>query len=223
MPPSNDFTRPLSHQAMAADAVDLNQLYAPPTERIQQAVLDHLVDFHQAYLAQARFFCLATGDANGLDASPRGGPAGFVHVLDAHTLAFADWPGNNRIASLRNLQNDAHLAMLFLFPGMETFLRINGRGRISCAQDLLEELREGEKCPKTAIVVQIDEVLFHCGRAIHRAQLWQEERQPDPALLPTIGQMMAGFAQMQGDPAFTPEQITQADARYQAAVKTALY
>lgn len=219
MPLSNDFRHPVS----PADAVDLNQLYAPPTERIQKAVLGHLIDFHKAYLAQARFFCLATGDASGLDASPRGGPAGFVHVLDAHTLAFADWPGNNRIASLRNLQNDERLAMLFLFPGMDTFLRIHGRGRVCTDDALLEELREGDKRPKAAIVVRIDEVLFHCGRAIHRAQLWQADGQPDPNLLPTIGEMMAGLAQLQGEPAFTPQQIAQADVHYAGAVRGALY
>ena len=223
MPPSNSFVSPHAIQSTEADAIDLSQLYAQPTERIQKAVLDHLIDFHKAYLAQARFFCLATGDANGFDASPRGGPPGFVHVLDAHTLAFADWPGNNRIASLRNLQNDARLAMLFLFPGMETFLRVNGRGGVSCSPDLMEELREGDKCPKAAIVVQIDEVLFHCGRAINRAQLWKQESQPDLSQLPTIGKMMAGLAQLQGAPAFTDEQVTQADLLYLDAIRSELY
>lgn len=69
---------------------DLDALYAPPYEMIQKAVLDRLVDFHAAYLEVATFFCLATGSARGLDASPRGGPPGFVRILDAGTVAFAD-------------------------------------------------------------------------------------------------------------------------------------
>ncbi|MDT1853164.1 pyridoxamine 5'-phosphate oxidase family protein, partial [Acinetobacter baumannii] len=76
-------------------------------------------------------FCLATSGDNGLDASPRGGPPGFVRVLDPHTVAFADWPGNNRIESMRNLAQDERVGMLFLFPGLDVFLRINGIARVS--------------------------------------------------------------------------------------------
>src|SRR6218665_1030073 len=137
------------------DLPDRDPLYAPPAERIQKAVLDRLVGFHEAYLKAATFFCLATGSERGLDVSPRGGPPGFVHVLDAHTVAFADWPGNNRIESLRNLQQDDRLGMVFLFPGLEIFLRINGHGRVSTDTGLLAELREGERTPKAATVVRI--------------------------------------------------------------------
>lgn len=98
----------------------------------------------------------------------RGGPAGFVQVQDVHTLAFGDWPGNNRIASLRNLQSDSRLAMLFLFPGLNIFLRINGRGRISTDSELRESLGAAGKTPKAATLVRIDKVLFHCGRAVNR-------------------------------------------------------
>jgi len=202
--------------------VDLDALYAPPTERIRQGVLPYLADFHRAYLAQATFFCLATGDAGGLDASPRGGTPGFVRVLDAHTLAFADWPGNNRIASLRNLQHDERLAMLFLFPGLDAFLRINGRGRISTDTDLLQELREGAQVPKTATIVRVEEVLFHCGRAIHRAGLWRSESQVDRTRLPTVGEVMAGLARLQGH-SLTPDQAAQAGQQYAQAVRSGLY
>lgn len=223
VPSSKDSADQGLHKSSQSDVVDLNRLYARPTERIQNAVLDHLMDFHKEYLAKATFFCLATGDGNGLDASPRGGPPGFVRVLDARTLAFADWPGNNRIASLRNLQNDDRLAMLFLFPGLETFLRINGRGRVSSDGDLMQELREGIKLPKTAIVIRIDEVLFHCGRAINRARLWCGESHLDPNHLPTVGEVMAGLAQLQGDAQLTSEQVVHANERYSRAVRTELY
>lgn len=204
-------------------AIDLDSLYQPPTERIQQGVLDRLQDFHCAYLAQARFFCLATGDASGLDASPRGGPPGFVQVLDAQTLAFADWPGNNRIASLRNLQSDSRLAMLFLFPGLEVFLRINGQGRVSTDAQLLDSLGEAGKTSKTATVVHINEVLFHCGRAVHRAQLWQAESQLDRGNLPSVGNLMAAMARLRGEAVPTATQVEQADAHYLQAMRHALY
>ncbi|WP_420874497.1 pyridoxamine 5'-phosphate oxidase family protein [Pandoraea nosoerga] len=123
--------------------VNLDALYDPPSETIVKGVMSRLLPFHIAYLDVATFFCLATGSAQGLDASPRGGEPGFVKVLDERTVAFADWPGNNRIASLRNLTEDDRVGMLFLFPGLEVFMRINGRARICVDADLLSKLGEG--------------------------------------------------------------------------------
>lgn len=206
------------------DQPDLDALYAPPSEMIRNAVMDRLVDFHVDYLKAATFFCLATGSERGLDASPRGGPPGFVHVLDPHTVAFADWPGNNRIESMRNLERDERLGMVFLFPGLEIFLRINGRGRISTAEELLTQLREGARMPKTATVVQIDEVLLHCGKAINRAGLWKDSARLDRRTLPTVGHMMASLAKL-GDASaeIGGAQVQQIDAHYDHSVRHDLY
>jgi PPOX class probable FMN-dependent enzyme len=196
---------------------DLQRLYAPPSEAIQKAVLPHLVPFHQAYIAAATFFCLASGRHEGLDASPRGGSAGFVKVIDAHHVVFADWPGNNRIETLQNLIEDDRLAMLFLFPGLEVFLRINGRGRISTDEDLLASLKEGGKTPKTAIIVSVEQVLFHCGKAINRARLWRADGQIDRSKLPSIGQMKVALT---GGSAAEVERV---DALYHTSVRNDLY
>ncbi|WP_409362577.1 MSMEG_1061 family FMN-dependent PPOX-type flavoprotein [Acidovorax soli] len=207
-----------------ADAADLDALYAPPSEMIQKAVLDRLIGFHEQYLKAATFFCLATGSGQGLDASPRGGPPGFVRVLDAHTLAFADWPGNNRIESLRNLQHDDRVGMLFLFPGLEVFLRINGQARVSTAPELLAELAEQGRTPKTATVVAISEVLMHCGKAVNRARLWAPTSQVNRKALPTVGQMLAELTRL-GDAGaqVSEEQVGQIDAHYDHEVRHALY
>jgi len=167
--------------------IDLDALYAPPNERITKAVFDRLVDVHEAYLKAATFFCLATASADGLDASPRGGSPGFVRVLDQHTVAWADWPGNNRIESLRNLAHDERVGMLFLFPGLDMFMRINGHARASTWPELLATLSEGGKVPKSATVVRLNEVLFHCGKAVNRAKLWDEAGRVDPAGVPSMG------------------------------------
>ena len=210
--------------SQAARNLDLDALYAPPAERIQKAVLDHLVDFHAAYLQAATFFCLATAGPGGLDASPRGGPPGFVHMLDAETVAFADWPGNNRIESMRNLQSDNRVGMLFLFPGLDIFMRINGRARVVTDSDLLHDLKEGDKVPKTATVVLVDEVLLHCGKAINRAGLWQPDARLARDALPTVGAMMAAFTKMADAQAeFGAEQVAQVDAHYAHEVKHNLY
>jgi PPOX class probable FMN-dependent enzyme len=196
---------------------DLQRLYAPPAEAIQRAVLPHLIPFHEAYIAAATFFCLASGRQEGLDASPRGGPPGFVKVIDAHHVAFADWPGNNRIETLRNLVEDDRVAMLFLFPGLEVFLRINGRGRIATDNDLLASLSEGGKTPKAAIKVSVEQVLFHCGKAINRARLWRPEGQVDRTKLPSVGQMKVAVT---GGSAAQAEIV---DAHYHESVRRDLY
>nr|WP_229505587.1 MSMEG_1061 family FMN-dependent PPOX-type flavoprotein [Massilia genomosp. 1] len=209
--------RALLREPAAAPQPDLDALYAAPAERIQKAVLERLVPMHEDYLKAATFFSFASGRAQGLDVSPRGGPPGFVQVLDAHTVAFADWPGNNRIESMRNLAEDERAAMLFLFPGLEVFMRINGRARVSTDAALLARLAEGGKAPKTAIVLAIDEVLMHCGKAINRARLWREASRLEHAGLPTVGQMLASMA-MIGE-----ADVAQANAHYEQAVRNDLY
>ncbi len=202
---------------------DLDALYDPPAERIQKAVLDRLIDFHRDYLRVATFFCLATGSERGLDASPRGGPPGFVHALDDHHVAFADWPGNNRIESLRNLERDDRAGMLFLFPGLEIFMRINGRARATTDDALLTRLSENGKRPKTAIVVAIDEVLFHCGKAVNRAGLWRPERHLDRAALPTPGRMVEALNAAAQGRAADAAAAAQLDAHYDHGVRHDLY
>lgn len=196
---------------------DLDRLYAKPAEAIQRAVLPQLVPFHEAYIGAATFFCLASGREQGLDASPRGGAAGFVKVLDPHHVAFADWPGNNRIETMRNLVEDPRLAMLFLFPGLDVFLRINGQGRISTDPGLLRSLSEGQKIPKTAVVVTIDQVLFHCGKAINRARLWHPDARIDRNSVPSIGQMKVALA------GGSPADAEAVDTHYQHSVRNDLY
>jgi PPOX class probable FMN-dependent enzyme len=196
---------------------DLDTLYAPPAERIRQHVRDHIVDVHAAYLKVATFFCLATASADSLDASPRGGPPGFVHVLDPRTVAFADWPGNNRIESMRNLERDTRVGMLFLFPGLDAFMRINGQARVSIDPALLARLAEGGKVPKAATVVGVREVLFHCGKALHRARLWDAAAHVAPDAVPSVGKVMAALADLGG------ASVEEVNAHYAHEVRHALY
>lgn len=202
---------------MDTSSLDLDQLYDPPSEMIVKGVLDHLLPFHVAYLKVATFFCLATGSADGLDASPRGGAPGFVQALDEKRVAFADWPGNNRIASLRNVSEDNRVGMLFIFPGLEVFMRINGRGSLSVDPDLLQRLAEGTKTPKTAVVVTIDEVLFHCGKAINRAKLWSPESKLDRKNVPSPGEMKAALTGADYNA------ISTMDEGYYRSIRGALY
>ena len=196
---------------------DLDALYARPSENILKAIAHRLHAHHRAYLAKATFFSFATVRDAGLDVTPRGGPAGFVRVLDDHTIAFGDWPGNNRIESMRNLMHDTRVALCFIFPGLEIFLRINGTARISTDQALLSSVAEGGRLPKTAIVVSIKELIFHCGKAINRAGLWKVESRIDRKELPSVGVIMRDLA---GTP---PDSVAAVDEHYDQGVKNDLY
>ena len=138
-------------------------------------------------------------------------------IGEKQVIVFADWPGNNRIETLRNLIEDDRLAMLFLFPGLEVFLRINGRGRISTDENLLTSLKESGKTPKTAIIVSVEQVLFHCGKAINRARFWRPESQIDRSTLPSIGQMKVALT------GGSPADAERVDALYHSSVRNDLY
>jgi len=205
-------------QPMATEAgPDLDTLYPPPADLIRKAITSHLTDFHLAYLEKATFVCLATGSELGLDASPRGGPPGFVHALDRKRVAFADWPGNNRIESMRNVERDDRAALLFIFPGLEIFMRINGRSAISVDPDLLQRLAEGSRIPKTALVITVEEAIFHCGRAINRAKFWEADSRIDRKSLPSAGKMMIELGELSD---VTAEEL---DAHYDQGMKNDLY
>ena len=215
-PPHAD-TKAAERTAAPTTPPALDTLYAPPSEAIQKALLPHLIGFHEEYLRATTFFCLATGRAQGLDASPRGGAPGFVHVLDPKHIAFADWPGNYRVESLRNLDEDPRAALLFLFPGRDVFLRINGRAHRSMRPELLDRLSENGKRPKLGVVVEIDEVLFHCGKAVHRAGLWKPESRVPAGGLPSIGEMKAALM------GHGPDQADALDREYERALRHGLY
>jgi PPOX class probable FMN-dependent enzyme len=196
---------------------DLKALYAPPSEMVQKAVFDHLIDVHREYLQVATFFCLATGSDEGLDASPRGGPPGFLHVLNSKRIVFADWPGNNRIESIRNLEVDDRVGMLFIFPGLEIFMRINGRGKTVDDPDLLSLLKEGKKIPKTAMLISVDQVIMHCGKAINRSKFWEQSSLIDRSMVPPMGKIVSALL---GVPASKADHIT---SHYEQSVRHDLY
>lgn len=127
---------------------------------------------YRALIEASPFAVLATSGPDGLDASPRGDPPGFVVVQDEKTLLLPERRGNNRIDSLRNIITDSRVALLFLIPGLGETLRVNGRARISIDPVLLERFAVEGKPPKCVLVIQVDSVFFQCARAIHRSRLW---------------------------------------------------
>ena len=141
------------------------------------------------------FAVLATCGPEGLDASPRGDPPGFVQVEDEHTLLIPERRGNNRIDSLRNILADPRIALLFLIPGVGETLRVNGRATISVEPQLLKRCAMDGKLPKCVLVVAVDTVFFQCARAIKRANLWQAA----PADVPTAGTILEALSEARID------------------------
>jgi PPOX class probable FMN-dependent enzyme len=151
-----------------SDLETLEQLFGKPV-RTARKESDHLAADFQAFIQQAPFIILATNGPDGLDASAKGDPGGFVSVLDEKTLVIPERGGNGRNDSLRNIVADPHVAVTFFIPGMPELLRVNGRACLSVSPDLLQRY---PKPPRCVIVVRVDEAFRQCSRAIQQSNLW---------------------------------------------------
>ena len=150
---------------LVTDPDALQALYGEPGEASLKKEVDHVHPHYRAFIEASPFAMLATAGPDGLDASPRGDPAGFVVVEDEKTLLLPDRRGNNRIDSLRNILADPRVAPLFLVPGVGETLRVNGLGRISTDPALLERFGMDGKLPRSVLVVEVQTVYFQCSRA----------------------------------------------------------
>jgi PPOX class probable FMN-dependent enzyme len=170
----------------------LAELYEPAAARAwakDVGVLDELV---RRLIAGSPLVVLASHDADGrVDATPRGGPPGFVTVLDERHLAIPDATGNRRLDSLTNIIATGHAGLLFIIPGRDQTLRVNGRARVTAAPHVLERVAPVGKPPRTAIVVAADEVYSHCPKALVRSKLWHPDAWPALDDVPTAAEVMA--------------------------------
>jgi PPOX class probable FMN-dependent enzyme len=159
---------------------ELGGTYGGPSEVARNKIIDHLDPHCRDFIARSPFFLLATSDPEGrCDVSPRGGPAGFVEVLDEKRLVFADAKGNKLLDSLRNIVQTGRAGLLFLIPGLDETLRVNGRASITRDPEILarHEIQEGRP-PRLAVGVEVDEAFLHCAKAFIRSDLWEPETWP---------------------------------------------
>ncbi|MEL6698262.1 MAG: pyridoxamine 5'-phosphate oxidase family protein [Bacteroidota bacterium] len=169
----------------------LRALYATPSKRAKGKEMTQLDVHAKNFLSISPFFMLSTYGKEGLaDASPRGGKPGFVQILDDQRLIIPDSKGNNRLDSLSNIVETGQVGMLFLVPGMDETLRVNGKAHLSTDLALLDLFPHEQNPPKVAIVVEVESVFLHCAKALMRSQLWAPEVQIDRSSFPTIGQML---------------------------------
>jgi PPOX class probable FMN-dependent enzyme len=171
---------------------ELRSLYAAPTERAQRKEIRRLDKHCRRFIALSPFVVLASADdANRCDASPRGGDPGFVKVVDGTTLLIPDAPGNNRLDSMQNIQASGRIGLLFLVPGVDETLRVNGRARVSTDAEQIALCTTERRAPKAVIEVRAEEVFLHCAKALMRSKLWADAHRVARSTLPTMGQMLA--------------------------------
>jgi uncharacterized protein len=181
----------ISGDSLIRDEAGLSALYGESSPGAIAKETDYIHPHYRAMIEATPFMVLATSGPEGLDASPRGDPAGFVHVLDDKTLLIPDRRGNNRIDSLRNIVRDDRVALLFLIPGVGETLRVNGRAVISVAPELIGRFPFRGTLPRTVIVVTAERVYFQCPKAIVRSELWNPENHLGRKDLPSTGTILA--------------------------------
>lgn len=185
----------------------LRSLYAEPTERARRKQLKALDKHCKAFIALSPFVVLATSDASGrVDATPRGGAPGFVVVPDDHTLLLGDAPGNNRLDALQNLLENPQAGLLFMIPGVDETLRVNGRVVLSVDPADLARCSDGRRAPKVVLRLTVQEAFLHCAKAFMRSQLWHEQARVPRERLPTMNQMIHEQAGL-GEPTETQAQM----------------
>ena len=170
------------------DIDTLEAQYGRPGAAALRKVVPGLTPLYRRWIMASRFCIVSTVGPGGTDGSPRGDDGPVVQELDPQTLALPDWRGNNRLDTLRNIVADGRMSILFLVPGSETAVRVNGLARLTADAGLRARFQRDGRQPATVIVLRIAEVYAQCARAPMRAGLWSRD---DSAGLPSIGDLLA--------------------------------
>ncbi|CAN7530334.1 pyridoxamine 5'-phosphate oxidase family protein [Phenylobacterium sp. LjRoot164] len=175
------------------DLAGIDELYKQPGKLVLDKVLDHVEKHGRAFIGLSPFCVVSSAGPDGaVDVSPRGGEPGFVHVSeDGRTLYLPDRPGNNRLDTIRNLlSGPGRIGLMFMIPGFDDVLRVNGRATATADPDLLAKFVEFGKTPRLVVMVAIEEAFLHCPKAIMRARLWEAEAQVERTALPSGAEMI---------------------------------
>jgi hypothetical protein len=210
-------TKPPFHNVITSEA-ELRALVGTPSDLARKKQLDHIDQHARGFIARSPFLLLATSDAQGrCDVSPKGDPAGFVKVIDDKHLVIPDRPGNKRLDGLTNILANPHVGIIFLLPGKDETLRVNGRAWITRDEDVLAKMEINGKRPLTGIGVEVEELFFHCAKAFRRSLLWQPEQWGDLSDMPGPARIFFDMAKP------TDVTIEQLQERLEDGYKNKLY
>jgi PPOX class probable FMN-dependent enzyme len=169
---------------------EIENAIGKPGQKVLAKVLNALDDICRSFIARSPFVVVASFDAAGnLDVSPKGDPPGFVHVLDDHTIAIPERPGNRRADTFRNVLQNPKVGLIFVVPGKGETLRISGSARIVRDAWLREQLKVADRVPELALVVTVEEAFLHCTKCMVRSQMWKPETWNSEGLA-SIGEAM---------------------------------
>ena len=169
----------------------LRQHYKPASDGSLKKEMRTLDPHSRGFIANSPFVLIGTSDGDGnADVTPKGDKPGVVAVLDEVTVAIPDRPGNNRLDTWENILANPAVGLLFLIPGMNETLRINGTGRITVDETLRQSLSAEGKVPQSVLVVQARAVYMHCAKAFMRSRLWEPESWKPRSTMPTLGQIL---------------------------------
>ena len=169
----------------------LRELYGYPSGRAKDKVLDSLEKHSIHFIENSPFLTLSTiSNSRKMDCSPRGGAPGFVKVVNENCIVIPDAKGNNRVDSISNIIETGTIGLLFIIPGLDETLRVNGQANISTHEEHINLFASEEKIVKAAIVITIEEVFLHCAKAFMRSKLWSKDAQIKRSDFPSMGQML---------------------------------
>lgn len=202
---------------------ELRGNYGEPMDIALMKQLGKLDEHCKNFISRSPFLCIGTSAADGkADVSPRGDPPGFVQVIDDNTIFIPDRPGNNRLDTMSNIVANPNVGLLFLIPGFEDALRVNGKATLVKDKKILERCAVNRKVPAMGIMVEINEAYLHCAKAVRRSKLWNAESQQDRKEMPTLAQMiLEQVATPEKQP--TKEDIEEGDEFIEDNYKTGLY
>jgi uncharacterized protein len=199
---------------MIGSVYELRALVGEPAERTIAKEVPTLDERAVAFIGSAPFLVLATAAADGTcDASPKGGPPGFVKVVDEQRLLLPDFPGNKRFDGLQNLVERPGIALLFVVPGITETLRVNGSAHLTRDPELLEACAVDGKTPWFVADIQVEQVFSHCSKAFLRGGLWKPESWPDPVTVTSPSRTIAERAAEEQRP--EPEIRVEVDRSYE--------
>ena len=174
------------------------------------------------FIARSPFLCIGTTSADGrADVSPRGDPPGFVQVIDDRTIAIPDRPGNNRLDTMSNIVANPSVGLIFLIPGFDDTLRINGKATITRDPDLLACAAVNGKAPKVVIRVAVEEAFLHCAKAFRRSRLWDPASRVDRTTMPSLARMI--LEQTAGEKKPDEAEVAACDTLIEEDYKTSMY
>ena len=154
---------------------ELEAIYGDPVNLAVMKVARRMTPLYRKWIEASRFTILSTVGPEGTDGTPRGDDGPVVRIIDDHTLWMPDWRGNNRIDSLRNIVRDNRVSLMFMVPGCENLVRINGTAVVTDDAAVVETFAQKGKHPRTVISVTIEEMYFQCAKALMRSKLWAGE------------------------------------------------